>query len=72
MTIVEWEGYMRDGMTLRLEDIEIFEGRKGQGMCLSSAKNRRVLLDFDITKKYKHFDEKEFLKELEVVDKEER
>jgi len=71
MPIIEWEGYMRDGMSLKLEDIKIFEGKKGQGMCLRLAqflrsKNRRVIIDFDIARKYKHFDEKEFLKELEA------
>ena len=76
MAIIEWEGYMRDGMRQLPEMIETFEGRKGQGMCLSStafllmqessSKNRRALLDFSTAKKHKHFDEKEFLKELEA------
>jgi hypothetical protein len=62
------------------ETIETFEGKKGQGMCLSStafllmqessSKNRRALLDFSTAKKHKHFDEKEYLSE--VVEKEER
>ena len=51
-----------------------FEGRRGIGMDLTATtlvymqlcrdKNRRVVCDFDPTKKHKHFDEKEFLREI--------
>ena len=72
MTIYTWEGSMRDGVKY-IPPLETFEGRRGQGMCLRLAqflrdKNRRVICDLDPTKKHKHFDEKEFFKELERVE----
>lgn len=70
MPIVEWVGYMRDGMRYVPGDLEVFECKKGEGMTLSAtsmvfygSRNRRVICDLNPCKKYKHFDEKEFLRE---------
>lgn len=73
---------MRDGMTQGLPYIETYEGRMGEGMFVrmvnyvelypdlifSRERNRRVLVDLHPCKKYKHFDEEQFFKEMDRLE----